>query len=126
MKAYKEKQPVIVVGGRAGAFFGEYMAGGIMFLLGINREPGKEIVGNYCGTGMHGGVIYIRVEVQPFKLGKEVKVVELTREDEQIIRNYVKRFAGYFGKDASEILAGPFSKLIPYNKRPYGNLYVAY
>lgn len=126
MKAYKEKRPLIVVGGRAGAFFGEYMAGGIMFLLGLNLEPGEEIVGNFCGTGMHGGVIYIRGEVQPFKLGKEVKVVELGREDEQVIRNCIEQFAGYFGKDASKILAKPFSKLIPFNTRPYGNLYAAY
>jgi len=30
MKEYKEKKPVIVIGGKAGSFLGEYLAGGIM------------------------------------------------------------------------------------------------
>jgi len=28
MKQYKEKKPVIVIGGTAGSFLGEYLAGG--------------------------------------------------------------------------------------------------
>ncbi|KUK31195.1 MAG: Glutamate synthase alpha subunit domain protein [Thermoanaerobacterales bacterium 50_218] len=126
MKAYKEKQPVIVIGGRAGAFLGEYMAGGVILLLGLDLEPGREIVGNFCGTGMHGGTIFIRGEVEPYKLGKEVRVVEPTSEDEQFIADYVARFASYFGDDLSRIVAKPFKKLIPFNKRPYGNLYTPY
>ena len=29
MKAYKEKQPALVIGGKAGSFLGEYQAGGV-------------------------------------------------------------------------------------------------
>ena len=126
MKAYKEKEPVIIVGGKAGDFFGEYMAGGKIILLGLDLEPNEELVGNFCGTGMHGGTIYVRGEVEPYKLGKEVKVMGLTEEDDAIIMNYVNRFASYFDKNPKEILKKPFSKLIPYNKRPYGNLYTSW
>ena len=34
----------------AGDFFGEYMAGGIMILLGMNGK--SPLVGDYVGTGM--------------------------------------------------------------------------
>lgn len=124
MKSYQDLIPIIVIGGSAGDFFGEYMAGGVMILLGLGREPGQELTGNYCGTGMHGGVIYLRGEVEPHKLGKEVRVENLEPAEQDFIAGYVNRFAAYFGFDAGEIMARPFQKLIPYNKRPYGNLYV--
>ncbi|MHB1652853.1 MAG: GltB/FmdC/FwdC-like GXGXG domain-containing protein [Desulfitobacteriaceae bacterium] len=123
MKEYMDKIPAIIIGGKAGEFFGEYMAGGILMLLGLGLEEGQEIVGSYCGTGMHGGVMYIRGDVAEYKLGKEVKIVELTPEDEEKIRYYVSEYVQHFGGDGEEILSKSFNKLIPYNKRPYGNLY---
>ena len=59
MKEYKEKVPVLVIGGRTGSFLGEYQAGGIIVVLGIGSED-RQPVGNFCGTGMHGGRIYLR------------------------------------------------------------------
>ncbi|HBV87620.1 MAG TPA: hypothetical protein DEF42_13445 [Desulfosporosinus sp.] len=123
MKEYQETIPAIVLGGKAGDFLGEYMAGGVIVVLGLDLEESEEIVGSYCGTGMHGGVMYIRGEVDGYKLGKEVKVVALTEKDHEQINRYVKDYVGYFGGSYEDILAKPFSKLIPYNKRPYGNLY---
>ena len=38
MKAYKEKLPVLVIGGCAGSFLGEYQAGGVILVLGIGSE----------------------------------------------------------------------------------------
>lgn len=126
MKGYQDKNPVIVIGGKAGDFFAEYMAGGIQILLGLDLEPGEEIVGDFCGTGMHGGVIYLRGTVEEHKLGKEVKIVALDEDDKAVIEKYVRKYADYFEQDAAEILAHQFSKLIPYNTRPYGNLYAKY
>ena len=125
MKAYQEKVPAIIIGGWAGDFFGEYMAGGVLMLLGLGMEAGREIVGDFCGTGMHAGVMYIRGEIAEYKLGKEVKIVELTPEDDQRIRYFVGNYVSHFGGDVEEIMAKPFRKLIPFNKRPYGNLYVS-
>ncbi|MHB1127044.1 MAG: GltB/FmdC/FwdC-like GXGXG domain-containing protein [Bacillota bacterium] len=125
MKEYRDKIPAIVIGGKAGDFLGEYMAGGILIILGLNVPEGS-LVGNYCGTGMHGGVIFIRGQAEERQLGKEVKIVEMTLEDQQILENYVRRYAQYFAVDAEAILEASFSKLIPFNKRPYGNLYAKY
>ena len=49
MKEYKEKVPVLVIGGRTGSFLGEYQAGGIIVVLGIGSED-RQPVGNFCGT----------------------------------------------------------------------------
>jgi glutamate synthase domain-containing protein 3 len=126
MKEYMDKIPAIIIGGTAGDFFGEYMAGGILVLLGLGLKEGEEIVGDYCETGMHGGVMYIRGEVPADKLGKEVKIVKMTEADLAKIRHYVEHYVAYFGGSVEDILAKPFNKLIPYNKRPYGNLYTAW
>lgn len=123
MKEYQDIIPTIVVGGKAGNFFGEYMAGGRLILLGLDLAAEDEIVGDFCGTGMHGGIMYIRGTVEEYKLGKEVKIVETTEEDKAFLERYVDRFAEYFGYSREEILAKPFQKAIPFNKRPYGNLY---
>ena len=123
MKEYQTKIPAIVLGGKVGDFLGEYMAGGVIVVLGLGLEKHEDIVGSYCGTGMHGGVMYIRGEVEDYKLGKEVKVVDLTEDDREQLTNYVKEYVKYFGGNCEQILAQSFSKLIPFNKRPYGNLY---
>ena len=123
MKAFKEKQPLIVIGGTAGNFFGEYMAGGNLILLGLNLKPGEDLAGDYVGTGMHGGTIYIRGEVPADNLGKEVKIVELNDDDRTFLQEAITEFARYFSMDAEAILKSKFNKLIPSNKRPYGNMY---
>lgn len=123
MKEYQDKVPVIVVGGKAGDFLGEYMAGGRILLLGMNLRDGEEIVGNYCGTGMHGGVMYVRGEVAEHKLGKEVRVEELNEQDKEFVSSYVMKYVEYFGFSYDFIMNKKFTKLYPFNKRPYGNLY---
>jgi len=123
MKEYMEKKPIIVIGGKAGAFLGEYMAGGTIILLGIDIDDPKNIVGSYCGTGMHGGTIYSRIPIESFKLGKEVKQVDADDKDMELISSHVMKFCNYFGYDYDSILDRQFVKIYPYNKRPYKNLY---
>ncbi|MFZ5944493.1 MAG: hypothetical protein ACOYVD_10305 [Bacillota bacterium] len=126
MKGYKDKNPVIVIGGKAGEFFAEYMAGGIQIILGLNMQPDERIVGDFCGTGMHGGIIYLRGSVEDYQLGKEVKQLPVDDSDLETISKYVKNYAEYFNRDFQEIMGKEFIKLIPYNTRPYGNLYAKY
>ena len=71
MKAYEDKIPVLVIGGRAGSFLGEYQAGGVIVVLGIGSED-RQPVGNFCGTGMHGGRIFLRTEHLPKDLPQQV------------------------------------------------------
>jgi len=123
MKEYGEKKPVLVIGGTAQDFLGEYMAGGILILLGLSLKQGERHKANFIGTGMHGGVIYLSGTVDDFQLGKEVGVAELEEEDRQILKQFVGEFAAHFGYDADEILERKFTKLFPLWLRPYGRLY---
>jgi glutamate synthase domain-containing protein 3 len=123
MKEYQDKKSTIVIGGTAQDFLGEYMAGGILILLGMNLREGKSHKAKFIGTGMHGGVMYIRGNVEEYQLGKEVGVAELDEADAQVLRQLTGEFAGHFGYDAEEILQKTFIKLYPRSLRPYGRLY---
>ena len=123
MKEYQDKKPVLVIGGTAQDFLGEYMAGGILILLGLNLGEGEYHRARFIGTGMHGGVIYLRGDVEDYQLGKEVGVVELEEDDHQVLCQFVGEFAAHFGYDAEEILKDKFVKLFPRWLRPYGRLY---
>ncbi len=123
MKEYQDKKPVIVIGGTAQDFLGEYMAGGILILLGLNLGEGKHHKARFIGTGMHGGVIYLRGSVEDYQLGKEVGLVELDENDYQILRQFVGEFATHFGYETEAILKHRFMKLFPRWLRPYGRLY---
>jgi len=123
MKEYQDKKPIIVIGGTAQDFLGEYMAGGILILLGLNFEEGERHKANFIGTGMHGGIIYMRGDVQEFQLGKEVGVAELGENDYLVLKSLVGEFAYHCSYDAEEILKYKFTKLFPLYLRPYGRLY---
>ena len=123
MKEYRDKKAVVVVGGTAQDFLGEYMAGGILILLGLNLGEGQHHKANFVGTGMHGGVIYLRGSIEGYQLGKEVGVAEPEEEDYQILQKFVSEFASHFGYEAERILKHRFIKLFPLWIRPYGRLY---
>jgi glutamate synthase domain-containing protein 3 len=123
MKEYEDKRPIIVIGGTAQHFLGEYMAGGVLVVLGLTLSPGERHSANFIGTGMHGGVMYIRGELADYQLGKEVSQVPLEDADHELLRELVGKFAAHFGHDAEKILSHPFTKLIPLSSRPYGRLY---
>lgn len=123
MKEYGDKKPLVVIGGTAQDFCGEYMAGGIMILLGLNLGEGEQHKANFIATGMHGGIIYLRGSVEGYQLGKEVGVAELNENDQQTLRQFVGEFAAHFGYDDEAILKHRFSKLFPLWLRPYGRLY---
>ena len=123
MKEYQNKKPTVVIGGTAQDFLGEYMAGGVLILLGLKLKEGEQHRANFIGTGMHGGAMYIRGEIQEFQLGKEVGVAELDEKDYLVLKELVGEFAYHFGYDAEEILKYKFTKLFPLYLRPYGRLY---
>lgn len=123
MKEYGDKKPVLVIGGTAQDFFGEYMAGGVVILLGLNLGDGERHKARFIGTGMHGGVIYIRGTVDGFQLGKEVGVAELDAADHAVLQGHVSRFCDHFGCSPDEIMKHHFIKLLPLWLRPYGRLY---
>lgn len=123
MKEYQEKKPVLVIGGTAQDFLGEYMAGGILVLLGLNLGEGEHHRTKFVGTGMHGGVIYLRGNIEQYQLGKEVGTADLDENDRQSLQRLVGEFAAYFDYDADKLLNHRFIKLYPKYLRPYGRLY---
>jgi glutamate synthase domain-containing protein 3 len=123
MKEYKQKKPVLIIGGTAQDFLGEYMAGGTVILLGLNLKEGQHHLSKYVGTGMHGGVIYIRGSIPKYNLGKEVGVTKLNEKDKAVLKKHITEFAGIFGFNADDILNNDFIKLYPRWLRPYGRLY---
>jgi glutamate synthase domain-containing protein 3 len=134
MKSFLDKFPVIVIGGKAGHFLGEYMAGGIIIVLGFNSPVNTmknfylldddEIVGDYVGTGMHGGEIFVRGEINNHKLGKEIIKSRINNEDEGIIKSYIDNYFKYFDSPNKEnVKLSDFLKLTPFSRRPYGKLY---
>jgi len=122
MKSYKNSYPVVIAGGRAGDFLGEYMAGGLLIVLGLENN-GEKITGNYVGTGMHGGIIYIRGEVEDYQLGKEVGIGKIGKGDVQVLSKYLGEYARDFDLSLEDVMSGDFLKLTPRSSRPYGEIY---
>lgn len=122
MKSYRDFYPVIIVGGRVQDFLGEYMAGGLIIVLGLGQKA-SPVAGNFCGTGMHGGIIYLREEVEDWQLGQEVKKYSLNNKDAQFIKSYLNEYCSYFFLEQEEVMKEEFVKLVPHTHRPYGNLY---
>jgi glutamate synthase domain-containing protein 3 len=122
MKAFKKQIPIIIIGGTARDFLGEYQAGGVIILLGLEKD-GKPLTGDYVGTGMHGGVIYVRGEVNLFQLGKEVSISPVDKMDEERLRLYLKEYCEDFGLSLDNVMRGKFIKLLPTHLRPYGKIY---
>ncbi len=123
MKEYLEKKPVVVIGGTTQDFLGEYMAGGVVILLGLSGSPHSQ---NFIGTGMHGGVIYIRGKVDRLQVAEQVEISEPGVEDRKVLDKFVGEFVDRFpelGLRKEEILKGEFIRLAPKSKRPYANLY---
>ncbi len=124
MKAYKDMNPTVVVGGCAGAFMGEYMAGGTLILLGLTKDKNKAVTGNYLATGMHGGSIFIRGEVDDNLLWNQAMTIKPTDEDYKVIQENVKEFCNIFKNDYNKIMKEEFVKVVPKSTRPYGHLYI--
>ncbi len=123
MKEYEDKVPVVVIGGTSQDFLGEYMAGGVVILLGLNLDNVKHR-SNFIGTGMHGGRIFIRGEIEDHQLGKEVGVAEPNADDKKVLEENIEEFCDCFGyKNSKKIFDVPFIKLYPKYLRPYGRLY---
>ena len=124
MKAYQEKVPVMVIGGRTGSFLGEYQAGGIIIVLGLT-EGDKPIVSNFPCTGMHGGKLFLRSKCEGIHFPHQVHHHIASAEELAEIRGYVTEFCEHFGGSAEEILSADFTVVTPDSGNPYKQMYVA-
>ena len=134
MKAYMDMMPIIVYGGKVREFFGEYMAGGILVALGLKIENGnprsivdnvnpRDVVRGSLGTGIHGGMIFVRGEVPKRLLGVGATVENITTEDEKLLRPILQEFCNNFKVPVDKIWEKELLKIIPASARPYGSYY---
>lgn len=122
MKAFKHKIPVLIIGGEAGSFLGEYQAGGYIVVLGLESE-GRLPVGNFCGNGMHGGKIFLRTDNEPCGLPPQVEVRKAESSDFEEIDEYISEFCNDFSLDKDKIMKSNFYVLTANSKNPYKQLY---
>lgn len=123
MKAYKDKIPLMVIGGCAGSFLGEYQAGGVIVVLGLTK--GRRIVSNFPCTGMHGGKMILRSDCSDVIFPDQVTARQANADDRKEIKTYVSEFCTLFGEDEEKIMDSPFTVVTPDSKNPYKQLYVA-
>ncbi len=124
MKEYGEKVPVLVIGGCAGSFLGEYQAGGVIMVLGLNRGD-RRIVHNFPCTGMHGGKLILRGDCADVTFPGQISTRAPTDAEHILIRKYVTEYCGLFGADLKEVLRSPFTVVTPDSANPYKQMYVA-
>ena len=124
MKEYGEKVPVLVIGGCAGSFLGEYQAGGVIMVLGLNRGD-RRIVHNFPCTGMHGGKLILRGDCADVTFPGQIRTRAPTDAEHILIRKYVTEYCSLFGADLEEVLRSPFTVVTPDSANPYKQMYVA-
>lgn len=121
MKEYMNKKPILVVGGTAHAFLGEYMAGGLILILGIGFEPAIKDRG--IGSGIHGGEIIIRGNIEENLLGVGAQKIEFTAKDLKKIIPEIEAFCNIFGINPISFKDTNYTKIIPSNNRPFADKY---
>ncbi len=122
MKEYQEDiHPALIVGGSAHAFLGEYMAGGLILVFGLeNRKP---LLDKGVGSGIHGGKIIIRGELDESYLGHGAKKVPFGEAELDGIRIYVEQFCKHFNLDPEPLLDTNYTCIVPSSSRPFANKY---
>jgi len=121
MKQYMDKRPVLVVGGSARAFVGEYMAGGLLVVLGLSGIPPLSERG--VGSGIHGGEIFVRGNVSDNILGVGAKQKPASDDEKHMIAPVVRDFAAKFAFDPTPLLASDYTRIVPASARPFANKY---
>ncbi len=124
MKAYRDKVPVMVIGGRAGSFLGEYQAGGVIVVLGLHDDS-KPIVGNFPCTGMHGGKVFLRGEMDGVRFPKGVHVDAASEAELAGILPLLQRYCAKFGVSQEALTGVPFFVVTPDSANPFRQLYAA-
>lgn len=145
MKEYEDKKPAIVYGGAVKQYCGEYMAGGMIVVLGLDfsnaikdrrkpvsrenidpnkiRDLGGGIVQSDLAGGIHGGAVYIRGDVADHNLGVYAVKDGFTDEDMEILTPVLERFCELFNVPVDLIWRKKFTKIRPVSSRPFGKVY---
>ncbi len=121
MKQYLDKRPVLVLGGSASSFLGEYMAGGLILVLRQFQDTMNDERG--IGSGIHGGEIIIRGEISDDCLGVGTKKNPCSSEEITRITPLILEFTEKFGIDPAPFLKSEYTRISPASARPFANKY---
>ncbi len=124
MKAYGEKQPVLVIGGRAGSFLGEYQAGGTIVVLNRLQEE-NPIVSFFPGTGMHGGKLFLRSDCKDIRFPEQVTARPAADQELQELLPILQQFCSLFRLPIEPFVQSAFTVVTPNSANPYRQLYVS-
>ena len=124
MKEYRRHVPVMIIGGRAGSFLGEYQAGGVIVVLGLHTD-GKPIVGNFPCTGMHGGRLFLRSRCENVLFPPQVTAREAAAADLEAIADDLREYCALLSLGFEAVMGGPFTVVTPDSANPYKQMYVA-
>ncbi len=145
MKEFHKQKPLIMYGGTAKQYCGEYMAGGTIVVLGLDYADAvpknKNVLGKKdidpkkikfasepfvqsdLGAGIHGGAIYVRGDVPDSYLGVYAVKAPYTPDDKAFLEPYFEKFADYFNCPVELIAHDDYTKIVPYSSRPFGKAY---
>jgi glutamate synthase domain-containing protein 3 len=131
MKEYEDKFPLLIIGGTAKDFLGEYMAGGKIIVLGLKIQADNTVVeseqsicGCELGSGIHRGRIYLRThENLEEKLGLGAKSFEVSKEEWQEIFPFIMDFCTLFNIPKRIVNVKSFKVVKPISKRPFRSNY---
>lgn len=121
MKQYREKRPTLVVGGTTRAFLGEYMAGGLILVLG--RTSPRPIRERGVGSGIHGGKIVIRGDLDDRYLGVGARKLPLEKDDMEEIYPLIRNYAACFDIDPEPFNDDAYIQVVPSSSRPFAGKY---
>ncbi len=116
MKEYINKVPLLVIGGAAKDYCGEYMAGGRIVVLNTMNRPSP--VGNGLGTGIHGGAIYLRGRIEDHQLGVGAIFAEMDESDREFLSGVLTDVKNKLKIDIKKIEIDDFVKITRKGKRP--------
>jgi putative selenate reductase len=122
MKEYIDKIPIVVIGGTAKDYCGEYMAGGRVVVLNL-EESENPPVGNSVGTGIHGGIIYVRGKIEKHQLGIGAIYAEMDDSDAVFLKGILSEYSKDLGIDTSGMSLNEFVKITKKGRRPFASLY---
>ncbi len=127
MKAYEDKAPLLVIGGCAGSFLGEYQAGGTIIVLDLAERASdrpRRIVGNFPCTGMHGGRMFLRADCRGIVFPDQVTARVIDDFEREELRVLLAEFCEVFAYDVDEVLSVPFTVVAPDSANLYRQMYV--
>jgi len=72
---------------------------------------------------MHGGIIYVRGQIEPYMLGRGLHLRAIDERDRVFLNACISDYARDLGISEKGLMDTPFLKITPASHRPYGSMY---